>query len=76
VATLNPNPPALADADRIHVLDVDDDGCGVLAGVGTFEEVKPHVERLEGGRKAFRARGERYGHFPPGEEPGTASRAR
>jgi hypothetical protein len=70
VATLNPNPPALADADRIHVLDTDDEGCGVLTAAGTFDEVKPHVERLEGGRKAFRARGERYGHFPGGGKDG------
>jgi hypothetical protein len=70
VATLNPNPPALADADRIIVLDVDDEGCGAVTAAGTFEEVKQDVERLEGGRKAFRARGERYGHFPRGGNDG------
>ena len=70
IATHNPNPPTLASADRIIVLDVEEEGDGVVAAAGTFEEVKPHVERLEGGREAFRKRGERYGHFPRTEGDG------
>ncbi len=64
VVTHNPNPVVLAFADRIFVLAVEDDGHGEVEAAGTFEQVKPHVERLlEGGRDAFLKRGERYGHY-------------
>ena len=76
IVTHNPNPPALAGAERIFSLVTDDDGCGFLAAWGQFDEVLEHVERTEGGREAFRLRAERYGVVPAakkGEDEGDDS---
>jgi hypothetical protein len=56
--------PVLGDADRVFVLEVAG-GQGKLGAVGTADEVREWLEKiLDGGREAFRRRGERYGHFP------------
>jgi hypothetical protein len=69
LVTHNPNPPTLAHAEQILALDVDESGHGKVAAHGSFDDVRTHVERLEGGRKAFLERGERYGHFRREAEP-------
>jgi len=56
--------PVLGDADRIFVHEVAK-GQGSVRAQGTVDEMRAWLERiLDGGREAFRRRGERYGHFP------------
>ena len=56
--------PVLGDADRVFVHEVAK-GQGNVRALGTVDEMREWLERiLDGGREAFRRRGERYGHFP------------
>jgi hypothetical protein len=56
--------PVLGEADRIFVHEVAK-GQGIIRALGTVDEMREWLERiLDGGREAFRRRGERYGHFP------------
>jgi ABC-type cobalamin/Fe3+-siderophores transport system ATPase subunit len=60
--THNPNIPVLGYADRVFVFDSDGDR-GWLRATGSVDECRDEIESvLEGGRKAFRERMERYGH--------------
>ena len=60
--THNPNIPVLGYADRVFVFDSDGDH-GWLRATGSVDECREEIESvLEGGRKAFRERMERYGH--------------
>lgn len=60
--THNPNIPVLGYADRVFVFDSDGDH-GWLRAIGSVDECREEIESvLEGGRKAFRERMERYGH--------------
>jgi ABC-type uncharacterized transport system ATPase subunit len=60
--THNPNIPVLGNADRMFVFDSDGDH-GRLRATGTVDECRDQIELvLEGGRKAFLERKERYGH--------------
>jgi hypothetical protein len=64
--------PVLGDADRVFVHEVAG-GQGKLGAVGTADGVREWLEKiLDGGREAFRRRGERYGHFPSSGEGGVA----
>ncbi len=73
--------PVLGDADRVFVHEVAK-GQGIIRAQGTVDEMREWLERIvDGGREAFRRRGERYGHFPsaggagdPGDE-GTENEA-
>ena len=59
--THNPNIPVLGEADRVFVLQSNDNG-STLAQAGSVEECKCRiVDLLEGGRDAFERRGKRYG---------------
>lgn len=59
--THNPNIPVLGDAGRIFVLD-STGKAGRLSKSGTVDECKTEIlELLEGGKKAFKTRSERYG---------------
>jgi ABC-type dipeptide/oligopeptide/nickel transport system ATPase component len=59
--THNPNIPVLGDAGRIFVMD-STGKAGRLAKSGTVDECKHQIlELLEGGKKAFKIRSERYG---------------
>lgn len=60
--THNPNIPVLGNADRVFVMSSDGTQ-GKVAGAGTVDQLKGEIETLlEGGRKAFLLRKERYGH--------------
>ena len=60
--THNPNIPVLGNADRVFVFDSDGEH-GRLRATGTVDECREEIESvLEGGRKAFLERKERYGH--------------
>jgi ABC-type uncharacterized transport system ATPase subunit len=60
--THNPNIPVLGNADRVFVFD-SDGARGWMRATGTVDECKEEIESiLEGGRKAFLERKERYGH--------------
>jgi DNA repair ATPase RecN len=60
--THNPNIPVLGYADRVFVFESDGDH-GWLRATGSVDECREEIESvLEGGRKAFRERMERYGH--------------
>jgi ABC-type uncharacterized transport system ATPase subunit len=60
--THNPNIPVLGNADRVFVFDSDGEH-GRLRVTGTVDECKEEIESvLEGGRKAFLERKDRYGH--------------
>ena len=60
--THNPNNPVLGNADRVFVFDSDGEH-GRLRATGTVDECREEIESvLEGGRKAFLERKERYGH--------------
>lgn len=60
--THNPNIPVLGYAERVFVFDSDGDH-GWLRATGSVDERREEIETvLEGGRKAFRERMERYGH--------------
>lgn len=60
--THNPNIPVLGNADRVFVFD-SDGARGWTRATGTVDECKEEIESiLEGGRKAFLERKERYGH--------------
>jgi hypothetical protein len=64
--------PVLSDSDRVFVHDVAK-GQGNLPAYGTVDEMREWLEKiLDGGREAFRRRGERYGHFPSSGEGGVA----
>jgi hypothetical protein len=64
----NPNVAALAEAEKVALLGVDEKGLGHVAAQGTYREMAGKIERwLEGGSEAFLRRGELYGHFPPRE---------
>jgi hypothetical protein len=59
--THNPNIPVLGDAGRVFVLD-STGKAGRLSKSGTVDECKGQIlELLEGGKKAFKIRSERYG---------------
>jgi Fe-S cluster assembly ATPase SufC len=61
--------PVLANADRVFVHEVSQ-GQGIVRALGTVDEMRAWLERiLDGGREAFRRRGERYGHFPSAGGP-------
>ena len=56
--------PVLSDSDRVFVHEVVK-GQGTIRAMGTVDEMRDWLEKiLDGGREAFRRRGERYGHFP------------
>jgi ABC-type uncharacterized transport system ATPase subunit len=60
--THNPNIPVLGNAERVFVFDSDGEH-GWIRATGTVDECKEDIESiLEGGRKAFLERKERYGH--------------
>jgi hypothetical protein len=60
--THNPNIPVLGNAGRVFVFDSDGEH-GRLRAIGTVDECREEIELvLEGGRKAFLERKERYGH--------------
>jgi hypothetical protein len=62
--------PVLGEADRVFVHEVAG-GQGKLAAVGTADETREWLEKVvDGGREAFRRRGERYGHFPSAGKDG------
>jgi hypothetical protein len=74
IATHNPNLIVLGDAERTFAL-AGGRWSGRLDAAGSVDEMREWIERyLEGGRKAFRKRAQRYGHLPPStkkDEPST-----
>jgi hypothetical protein len=60
-----PNIPALAEAEQVVLLGLDETGSSHVAAEGDYVAMARRLEEwLEGGAEAFIRRGQLYGHFP------------